>query len=69
MVGVIGIDRPGTVQLLYQQHTRHGVRQRQVGQAYALMRAGPKSWLQAVGPTNDQCHVATAGLPIVQALR
>ena len=51
MVGVIGIDGPGSVQLLYQQHTRHGMGQRQVRQAYALMRTGAKGWLQSVGAT------------------
>ena len=59
VVGVAGIDRPGTVQLLNQQYPHHGVRQGQVRQANALVRRLPESRVQPVGAANDQRHVVT----------
>src|SRR5256885_15835255 len=39
VVGMAGVDRPGTVQLLDEQHPHHGMRQGQVRQADALVRS------------------------------
>ena len=38
MIGMVGVDGPGTVQLFNKQDPDHGVRQRQVRQSDALVR-------------------------------
>lgn len=66
MVRMVGIDGPGAVQLLYQQHPGKCVRQGQVRQADTFMRSLAKSGVQAVGAANDQGYVITAELPVLE---
>src|SRR5256885_666136 len=68
VVGMAGVDRPGTVQLLDEQHPHHGMRQGQVRQADALVRSLPEGGVQSVRAANDQGHVVALQLPALQAL-
>jgi hypothetical protein len=42
---MVGIDGPGAVQLFNEQDSGHGVWQREVGQANALVGGISESWL------------------------
>src|SRR5574344_2055534 len=69
MVRVARVHRPSAVQLLNEQHTHHGVRQSQVGQADALMRRLFELWLQPIGATDHQSQIVALQLPVLEALR
>ena len=63
---MIAVDRPGAVELLQQQHTGQGVRQRQIGKPNALMGGITKGGFQPVGASNDQRHIVPTLLPALQ---
>ena len=68
VVRVVGVDGPGAVELLDQQHAGQRVGQGHVGQADAFVRGLPKCRLQAIGATDDQGNVIALKLPRLLAL-
>src|SRR6218665_1537699 len=66
MVRVPGMERPGAVDLLDEQHTHQSVGQGQVRQADAPVRGLAQGRVQPVGPADEQRHRVADQLPAPQ---